>query len=638
MYADMVGYTALGQRNESLSLALVHEQRKLVRQTLKRHAGTEVKTIGDALLVEFENALDAVRCAYDIQRATREFNFSQPGDRRISLRIGVHLGDVEKKAGDIMGDTVNVASRIEHLADAGGICITRQVYDQVANKFELPMLSIGSKQLKNVAAPVEVYSIVLPWEENGHEQALDSLRVAVLPLANMSPDPEDAYFADGITEELISTLSKIKELSVISRTSVMQYKDKPRSIQEIGTELRAGTILEGSVRKASGKVRVTIQMVDSLSDKHQWAESYDRELNDIFEIQSDIANRVASALRIQLLMSERGDIQRKPTESIEAYQFYMKGRYCINQQTREDSERALQFFRRAIELDPRCSVAYAGISDCYHVGSHFNWYSPEDAFPRMKDSATRAIEIDPRLAEAHSSLGAVYFHYEWRWKEANEEFNLAIQLSPSYAQVYEMQSYLLAVIGDSEESAARAKRGSELSPEYVSTWLTAGLNWVGGAMLKGKDIREAINQLEGFVGTHGDFPSVHDSLGFAYFRSSRLVDALTEIQKAVSLSNGDPAFKCDLALMYALTGQEKQAKEILRELRETSKSRYVSPVQLACTEYRLGMKAEAFADLEIAFQRKAIDLPDLRLVPEASELRTDPRWVSIETRMGLGPS
>src|SRR6266705_2283073 len=239
MYIDMVGYTALGQRNEFLSVALVEEQRKLVRPILVRHNGREVKTMGDAFLVEFSSALDATMCAYDIQRAAREFNFSLFPEKRIHLRVGVHLGDVVESAGDISGDAVNVASRIESLATDGGVCITRQVYDSVQNKFELGLKSLGMKSLKNVEKPMEVYKMEMPWDDSrSYSPArVDTKRIAVLPFANMSPEPSDEYFADGMTEELIDRLSQLRELRVIARTSVMHYKKKEKSASEIGKEL-----------------------------------------------------------------------------------------------------------------------------------------------------------------------------------------------------------------------------------------------------------------------------------------------------------------------------------------------------------------------------------------------------------------
>src|SRR5438093_1114359 len=548
MFVDMVGYTALGQRNESLSLALVVEQRKLIRPILRRHRGREIKTIGDAFLVEFANTLDAVRCGYDIQRASREFNFSRPSDRRLMLRIGLHLGDAEKSKGDILGDAVNVASRIQPLAADGCICLTQQVYDQVANKFELPLQTIGKKKLKNLAEPIEVYRVVMPWEtEPTLSDELNPRRVAVLPFANMSPDPEDEYFADGMTEELISTMSKIGELSVISRTSIMQYKDKPKPIGEIGRELNAGTILEGSVRKAGNHVRITIQMVEASKDKHLWAESYDRELQDIFAIQSEIAQRVAAALR---------------------------------------------------------------------------------------DCANRAIEIDPRLAEAHVALGAVYFHYDWRWRDAERELIRASELKPSYELADEMRSYLLAILGRAEESRQLAKRGAELSPHSLSIWIHSGFDQ-GGAMRPTEKIEEGIARLEKMVETNPEYPPAHESLGFAYYRNSRTAEAVAEMRKAVTLSKDDTALKAGLAFLLALAGQRDEATSILKTLQLSSRTTYVSNVQMACILYGLGRRDEAFDNLETAYKRREIDLPDIRMIPEMSELRADPRWTSIENRMGL---
>jgi TolB-like protein len=295
MYTDIVGYTALGQRNETLALALVEEQGRLMRPIFKRHNGREIKTMGDAFLVEFPSALDAVRCAYYIQRATREFNISLSDERRLHLRVGIHLGDVVESQGDISGDAVNVASRIESVAADGGICLTRQIYDYVQNKFELSMKSLGMRVLKNVSSPVEVFKMDMPWDEEKvmPPTHLDKRRIAVLPFANMSPDNADEYFADGMTEELITVLSKIGGLRVVARTSAMRFKGEKATVSRIGQELGVGSLTEGSVRRSINRVRITIKLIDTRSEEQLWAETYDRELQDIFSVQSDIAQQVA---------------------------------------------------------------------------------------------------------------------------------------------------------------------------------------------------------------------------------------------------------------------------------------------------------------------------------------------------------
>ncbi|TLX99886.1 MAG: adenylate/guanylate cyclase domain-containing protein [Thaumarchaeota archaeon] len=262
MFTDIAGYTSLSQRNETLALQLLEEHRSLLRPFFPRHAGKEIKTIGDGFLVEFASALEAVRCAFEMQRSLHERNAMNPPGRKVTLRIGIHLGDVVHNQDDVYGDAVNIASRIEPLADPGGICLTEQVYDHVRNKLKFPIVSAGRREVKNVEAPLEVYKVVLPWEERASSlgsEDFDERRIAVLPFANISPDPNDEYFADGMTEELISAISKIPELTVISRTSVMKYKGGGRSIQEIRPELKVGTMLEGGQRTTIENCRMSLR-------------------------------------------------------------------------------------------------------------------------------------------------------------------------------------------------------------------------------------------------------------------------------------------------------------------------------------------------------------------------------------------
>src|SRR5712664_1254927 len=277
MFTDLVGYTALGQRSEDLALSVIDDQRKLLRPVFKKYAGREIKTMGDAFLVEFSSALNAVKCACEIQKAAREFNSSLDEERRVHLRVGVHLGDIVESEGDISGDSVNVASRIESLADDGGVCITRQVYDQVQNKFELPLESIGPKSLRNVSSSMEVYRMVMPWDDARTilPSEHDTRRIAILPFANISPDPSDEYFSDGMTDELIAVLSKIGGLRVVARTSAMRFKGEKATARSIGQELKVGSLVEGSVRKSKNRVRITVQLVNTQSEEQLWAETYD---------------------------------------------------------------------------------------------------------------------------------------------------------------------------------------------------------------------------------------------------------------------------------------------------------------------------------------------------------------------------
>ena len=365
MFTDVVGYTSLTQKNEALALKLLQDHERLLRPIFRKHNGREVKTIGDSFLVEFASALEAVECANEVQNSMRELNSTLKPEGRILLRIGIHVGDVVHSRGDVYGDAVNVASRLESLAEPGCICISQQVYDHVRDKSDVAAVYIGKQLLKNVDLPVDTYRVVLPWEEKPPPvtPATSSHRVAILPLVNISPDPNDEYFSDGMTEELISAVSKVGDLRVISRTSVMKYKGAGKTVGEIARELNVGAVLEGSVRKAGARLRITMQLIDVRNDEHLWSQSYDRNLDDVFEIQSDIAKRVAEALEVHLLAKDRQRIEKKATESIEAYTIYLKGLHYRGERTEEGLRKAIRYFEEALLKDSRFALAYQGMAD-----------------------------------------------------------------------------------------------------------------------------------------------------------------------------------------------------------------------------------------------------------------------------------
>jgi len=350
MFTDIVGFTALSQTNESLALSVLGEQRKLLRPMFNKHGGKEVKTIGDAFLVDFSSALSAVRCAHEIQKTMHNLNKSQPEERRVLLRIGVHLGDIVESQGDISGDAVNVASRIESLADSGGVCLTRQVYDQVQNKFELRLTSLGLKSLKNVNSPMEIYKMVMPWDATSPASSAehDARRIAILPFANISADAADEYFADGMTDELIAVLSKISGLRVVARTSAMRFKGEKVSASRIGQELKVASLIEGSVRKSGNRVRISVELVDTQNEEQLWTETYNRDLQDVFAVQSDIAQQVARALELRLGGRESSAIQEQHALNPEAHSLYLKGRYHWNSRAESDVNRAMKYFEEAI--------------------------------------------------------------------------------------------------------------------------------------------------------------------------------------------------------------------------------------------------------------------------------------------------
>jgi adenylate cyclase len=360
MFTDLVGYSSMTSVDEGRALKLLEDHRNLLQPIFEKYRGTVVKTMGDGFLVEFASAVEAVNCAVQAQDEIRQVNQRQQNER-VLARIGIHVGDVVHSGGDTLGDAVNVAARLQPLASAGGICVTRQVVDQVQGRLHYKLNRLGVRELKNIRHPIELFTVEVPkGPTESEEPTLDPRRIAILPFANLSADPNDKYFADGMTEELISTVSRIGELSVISRTSVMRYRDTMTPIGEIGRELLAGTLLEGSVRKAGNKVRITTQLIDAKNDKHLWSQSYDRDLTDIFAIQGDIADKVAEALKVRLLSSEKAALDKKPTGNPESYTLYLKGRFLWNERTREGVKKAIRYFEEATRLDPNFALAYSG--------------------------------------------------------------------------------------------------------------------------------------------------------------------------------------------------------------------------------------------------------------------------------------
>jgi adenylate cyclase len=481
MFTDLVGYTALTQRNEALAMQLLEEHRRLVRPFFPKHSGREVKTIGDAFLVEFASALEATRCAFDIQQSLSELNSGRREDRRVLLRVGIHLGDVIHDQNDVYGDAVNIASRIEPLASPGGICVSQQVYDQIKNKFEFPLSTLGEKTLKNVSEPVEVYRVILPWEKKSEsESELEKTRIAVLPFTNMSSNPEEGYFADGMTEELITSLSGVRQLTVIARTSVMGYKGTTKKVREIGRELEVGSVLEGSVRKAGSKVRITAQLIDATTEGHLWAQNYDRQLEDVFAIQSEIAEKVAGELRIRLVDSEKRTLEKKPTENTEAYTCFLRGRELFREETEASLKQALGLFEKAIELDPRFARAHVGVAECHQSLAGLGFEQFDVSLSTVKSLLERAIDLDPNLPEAHAVLAEMFFNVD-DMPGLDAEARRALELNPSLPQPYSMLSELAAMNGDPGEMVRQtetAYRLDPIRPRFIYSVGTAYL-WTG---------------------------------------------------------------------------------------------------------------------------------------------------------------
>jgi TolB-like protein/Tfp pilus assembly protein PilF len=649
MFTDIVGYSALTQSDESLALSVLERHRLLLRPYFSRYNGKEINIMGDSFLVEFESALDATNCAVKIQEDLHEYNLSSHEDWNIKLRIGMHLGDVVHRDNDILGDAVNIASRIQPLAEPEGVCISEQVYYQIRNKTDYVFQQLEHSELKNIRFSISVYKIVMPWQNRQLEKnssvdrssILDKRRIAILPFSNISPDPNDGYFADGMTEELITTMSKIGGLKVIARTSIMSYKGKDKKIDEIARELQVGTILEGSVRKAGDKLRITVQLIDSQSSDHLWSESYDREFKDVFAIQGDISKTVAEALKIRLLPAEVLRIRKEPTKNMEAYVLYLKGMQNFMSFTSAGHRKAIEFLEKAIQLDPNFALGYAVLGIVYSAGL-YEVANYDEAVLKAKETVTKALEIDDDLAEAYVALSNI----EWisrglsreGWVAGLEELKKAAELNPNSAFVH--AAYGASLIQDASFDSALPEflKALELDPLSVVC-----NEWLGVYLYCKHENQRALEHFDRFLVLHREVAAYIGHLWKAkiYIQMLRLEDAIHELEKGMKLGDLEiePLFKINLALVYAKQGRKNESRMIIEELKAIPIGNiHQSPPNsdnLASVYVALQEDEEVFRWLEISRERKDFSLVMLKIDPYFDEIRSDPRFILFLKKIGL---
>jgi TolB-like protein/tetratricopeptide (TPR) repeat protein len=626
MFTDLVGYTALTQSNEGQALGLLERHNSLVRPLFPKFHGVEIKSIGDSFLVEFDSALDALLCAMAIQTSLHDYNASSPDDWKIRLRIGIHLGDVVHRDGDVFGDAVNISSRVEPLAEPEGVCISRQVYDQVQNKFEFPLVSLGQKDLKNVKASVEVFAVQMPWAtRQSVPSSSGSRRVAVLPFSNLSPDPNDEYFADGLTEELITTVSRIEGTEVISRTSVMQYKKAPKPIREISRELEAGTVLEGSVRKAGNRLRVTVQMVDAGRDRHVWAETYDRNLDDVFTIQTDIAERVAVAFRAK--MNEPSGSEGS-TGNVDAYTAYLRGVQRSYENDPAALKESIGFLKSAVSMDPSFARAYARLS---HVWRDLAFY--QDYLGSLKEAeaaAEKALSVGPNTAEAHAAMAGVHLAFD-RFPGARKELEVAVRVNPNYAEAYHLLGEVYGAFGELDLSIANFGKAYTLDP--LSRRM--GIIFAFMLSLAGRT-DEAMKVLARLRELYPSDSQVYHAMAFCYECSKDFTKAHQALDEGQKLGSYEPALKIERGVLYAMQGRRDEAEEALRNILATEKGDAVITNAKFWIRNALGDYDEAFEALDEQARLHSW-IFFLKSDPWLAELRRDPRFAEFCRKVGLPP-
>jgi len=461
---------------------------------------------------------------------------------------------------------------------------------------------------------------------------IDSL--AVLPLANLSGDPQQEYFADAMTEELIATLGQIEALRVTSRTSVMRFKDvRPvGGLPEIARQLKVDAVVEGSVLHSGDRVRITAQLIDARTDRHVWARSYERDLRDVLGLQTDVAQAIANEIKIKLTPQEQARLARSHPISPEAHEAYLKGRYHWNLRTEQGLKKGIEYFQQAIDKDPDYAPAYAGLADSYVGLAEWGLMASREAYPRAKAAASRALGIDETLAEAHASLGAARNDYDWDWVGAEKEFKRAIELNPGYATAHQWYAEYLSEKGRHDEAVAELRRAQELDP------LSPIIGAVGGYIfLFAGRYDEAEAQCRRALELNAGFYPAHFNLGRVYLQEKLYAQAISEYEKAIAPEEGNPELATELVRGYAAAGKRTEALKTLSQLKELSKRRYISPYRIAQAYAALGDFDQAFALLEKAYEERTGDLIQLKVEPENDPLRSDPRFQDLLRRMNLLP-
>lgn len=622
MFTDLEGYTAMMQEDEQNAKMARDKHRSILEEKINKYSGNLLQYYGDGSLSIFNSGIDAVRCAIEIQK-----NLSK--EPKIPVRVGIHVGDIVKEDDGIYGDGVNIASRIESISVPGAVLISDRLQDELGNKPDITTKSLGKFQLKNVKRQIEVFAVasdnikVPTIREINSEKAKPVKSIAVLPFVNMSADPENEYFSDGITEEILSALVKVEGLQVTSRTSSFAFKSKNLDAREIGKQLGVSTLLEGSVRRAGNKIRITAQLINAADGYHVWSEVYDRKLEDIFEVQDEISSKIANTLREKLTGEDhKRHLITATTDNLEVYNLYLKGMYSLNKWNPEGTRKGIELLKQVIKIEPEFAPAHSSISFGYVMLGSMGQMPAEQAYKHARSFAQEALKLDGNLAEVYVSLGLVYIFVDWNLKEARKTFRKALTLKPGDANVHHAHYVYLTAAGRLDDAVEEMQLAVQLDP------LSLPINHsLANAYLCAKKYEEALDQTNKTLELDQNFRSVWETKGWAHFllgERKKAIDSFLKFQKLT----GDPLKGITgLGYVYAQTGQQDKALECLRKLDERSKRD--KEVSLFIDYFSIYAGLEEY-DKAFYYLGKSIEEGNVgffvKTHPVAEKLRKDPRF------------
>ena len=688
MFTDMVGYSALAQRDDKVALELLEEHRRLLREIFPQFHGTEIKTIGDAFLVEFGSALEAAQCAIEIQRTLAKRNHDVTSNRRIELKIGIHIGDVVHRDGDVYGDGVNIASRIEQLAGAGGICVSMDVERQIRNALEARFEKFGSADLKNIKLRMDLFRIILPWEKGAESPAKrtskkspllvpaailvilallagwwwmqrknqpsvgahavpaaptntpDQKSVAVLPFVNLSDDKGSEYFSDGVSEELLTVLQKIPGMHVAARTSAFSFKGKNAPAQEIGQKLGVAHLVEGSVRKAGDTVRIAARLTRAETGEELWSENFTRDLKDVFAVQTELAETIVAQVRDRLtgsaadsadkqkIQAEVQAAEKGGTKNVEAHEFYLQGRFYENRHSEKSAREALAAYQHAVALDPGFALAWAGVAQTNLWLAAFSTEGGQKGFDAhlasARDAVARALSIEPDLPNGLLARATIETNFDFKWNAAAQTVSKALALAPADPNIVIAAANLEIARGNMDRAIELYRKAVELDPVSAQARTFLAFN-----LAATKRFAEARAEFPRVVELNPAAPWAHAGLGLSYLLENKFEEAATAAQ-------ADEGEWCRLLIVSCARWAQNRVTESDAALAQlTANESETAAYQIAEVYAYRGEKDRAFEWLERARRQRDPGLPSLRKDPLLTNLHGDPRWNAFLRTMGL---
>ena len=688
MFTDMVGYSALAQRDDKVALELLEEHRRLLRAIFPQFHGTEIKTIGDAFLVEFGSALEAAQCAIEIQRTLAKRNHDVTSNRRMELKIGIHIGDVVHRDGDVYGDGVNIASRIEQLAGAGGICVSMDVERQIRNALEARFEKFGSADLKNIKLRMDLFRIILPWEKGAESPAKrtskkspllvpaailvilallagwwwmqrknqpsvgahavpaaptntpDQKSVAVLPFVNLSDDKGSEYFSDGVSEELLTVLQKIPGMHVAARTSAFSFKGKNAPAQEIGQKLGVAHLVEGSVRKAGDTVRIAARLTRAETGEELWSENFTRDLKDVFAVQTELAETIVAQVRDRLtgsaadsadkqkIQAEVQAAEKGGTKNVEAHEFYLQGRFYENRHSEKSAREALAAYQHAVALDHGFALAWAGVAQTNLWLAAFSTEGGQKGFDAhlasARDAVARALSIEPDLPNGLLARATIETNFDFKWNAAAQTVSKALALAPADPNIVIAAANLEIARGNMDRAIELYRKAVELDPVSAQARTFLAFN-----LAATKRFAEARAEFPRVVELNPATPWAHAGLGLSYLLENKFEEAATAAQ-------ADEGEWCRLLIVSCARWAQNRVTESDAALAQlTANESETAAYQIAEVYAYRGDKDRAFEWLERARRQRDPGLASLRKDPLLPNLHDDPRWNAFLRTMGL---